>query len=226
MGWNFRKSIKLFPGVRLNLSKQGFSFSFGPRGFKTTLNSKGSCTHSFSLPGTGFRYTRRRQMTRCQAKNNRNNVSNCLNQTEMSNMLQSVLSDSFKEWGILIRIGFQDPFLIAIRFDIDFTPLSRLGIQASQRTDVFCNYICLCSCLIARKLFEISPAEEAIISISYMNHYLLSVDYLRDKLMKMNTTSHALLDIVRSFQHRLNYQDDTGFDDIVPLDANQSIRWL
>ncbi|BCQ27196.1 DUF4236 domain-containing protein (plasmid) [Caballeronia sp. NK8] len=53
MGWSFRKSFKLLPGVRVNLSKSGTSYSFGGKG--VTYNSKGRV--STSIPGTGLRYT-------------------------------------------------------------------------------------------------------------------------------------------------------------------------
>ena len=53
MGWGFRKSIKIAPGIRVNLSKSGISTSFGGKGF--TYNTRGRV--SASIPGTGIRYT-------------------------------------------------------------------------------------------------------------------------------------------------------------------------
>jgi hypothetical protein len=53
MGWSFRKSIRIAPGVRLNFSRRGVSTSFGGKGF--TYNTRGRTT--VSLPGTGIRYT-------------------------------------------------------------------------------------------------------------------------------------------------------------------------
>lgn len=58
MGWRFRKSFKLFPGVKLNLSRGGLSLSLGgspatlnigPRGPRATLGVPGSGL-SFSVP--------------------------------------------------------------------------------------------------------------------------------------------------------------------------------
>lgn len=40
MGFGFRKSIKLAPGVRLNLSKRGASVSGGPKGAKVSVNTR------------------------------------------------------------------------------------------------------------------------------------------------------------------------------------------
>lgn len=59
MGWRFRKSIRLVPGVRLNVGKKGVSISAGPRGFKTTVGTSGRTT-TVGIPGTGFSHTSRR----------------------------------------------------------------------------------------------------------------------------------------------------------------------
>ncbi|WP_322092453.1 DUF4236 domain-containing protein [Paraburkholderia bannensis] len=53
MGWGFRKSIRIAPGIRLNFSKSGVSTSIGGKGF--TYNTRGRVTAS--IPGTGIRYT-------------------------------------------------------------------------------------------------------------------------------------------------------------------------
>ena len=50
--FKFRKRIKLFPGLWMNLSKKGVSISAGVKGL--TVNSRGRST--VSLPGTGFSY--------------------------------------------------------------------------------------------------------------------------------------------------------------------------
>lgn len=56
MGFRFRKSIKLFPGVRLNLSKTGVSTSIGRPG--AMINVRGRRVRgSVGLPGTGLSYT-------------------------------------------------------------------------------------------------------------------------------------------------------------------------
>jgi hypothetical protein len=55
MGFRFRKGVKLAPGVRLNLSKSGTSFSFGGRG--ATVNVRGRRVRTtLGIPGTGLSY--------------------------------------------------------------------------------------------------------------------------------------------------------------------------
>ena len=57
MGYfRFRRSIRIFPGVRWNIGKKSSSVSFGPRGLKYTIGTQGSRT-TVGIPGTGISYT-------------------------------------------------------------------------------------------------------------------------------------------------------------------------
>lgn len=56
MGIRFRRSMKLGPGVRINLSKSGLGMSFGPRGMRYSIHSSGRTTRSVGIPGTGLSY--------------------------------------------------------------------------------------------------------------------------------------------------------------------------
>ena len=53
MGFRFRKSFKVVPGVRLNLSKSGLSTSLGGKGVTLNLSKKGHRT-TVDLPGSGM----------------------------------------------------------------------------------------------------------------------------------------------------------------------------
>lgn len=55
MGFRFRKSVKLMPGVKMNLGKKGASVSFGGRGARVTVGKKTRTT--VGIPGTGLSYT-------------------------------------------------------------------------------------------------------------------------------------------------------------------------
>lgn len=57
MGWRFRKSVKLAPGVRVNFGKRGTSLSIGGKGFRKTFSSTGRTTTTFGIPGTGLSYS-------------------------------------------------------------------------------------------------------------------------------------------------------------------------
>lgn len=56
MGWRYRKSISIIPGVRVNFGLHSSSISFGGRGFRTTYSSTGRVTRSVGIPGTGLSY--------------------------------------------------------------------------------------------------------------------------------------------------------------------------
>ena len=49
----FRRTFKIFPGVKINVSKGGISTTIGPRGFHLTFNKHG-VRQSIGLPGTGL----------------------------------------------------------------------------------------------------------------------------------------------------------------------------
>lgn len=53
MGWRFRKSVKLLPGVRLNISKTGTSWTLGGRGASINVG-RGKKYLNAGLPGTGL----------------------------------------------------------------------------------------------------------------------------------------------------------------------------
>jgi len=58
MGLNFRKSISLGNGLKLNLSKSGPSLSFGKSGMRQSINLKGQSRTTVGIPGTGVYYTK------------------------------------------------------------------------------------------------------------------------------------------------------------------------
>ncbi len=53
MAIRFRKSMKIAPGVRVNLSKSGVSTSVGGRGARVNVSKRGTRT-TLSAPGTGL----------------------------------------------------------------------------------------------------------------------------------------------------------------------------
>jgi hypothetical protein len=56
MGFRFRRSFRVMPGWRVNLSKSGVSSSFGSRGAWVTVGPRGTRT-TLGIPGTGLSYT-------------------------------------------------------------------------------------------------------------------------------------------------------------------------
>ncbi len=53
MAWRYRRSVKLFPGVRLNIGKHGISTTIGIPGASINLSRRGTYVNA-GLPGTGI----------------------------------------------------------------------------------------------------------------------------------------------------------------------------
>lgn len=58
MSWRFRRSFKIIPGLKLNLSKTGLSASIGAAPFTVNLGSRG-LYGTASIPGTGISFRQR-----------------------------------------------------------------------------------------------------------------------------------------------------------------------
>ncbi len=56
MGFRFWRRVRIAPGITMNLSKSGGSFSFGRRGAKFTVGTSGK-RFTVGVPGTGLFYT-------------------------------------------------------------------------------------------------------------------------------------------------------------------------
>jgi len=56
MGFRFRRSFGVLPGVRINLGKRGASVSLGVRGAHVTVGPTG-VRNTIGIPGTGASYT-------------------------------------------------------------------------------------------------------------------------------------------------------------------------
>lgn len=59
MGFRLHRSMKLFPGVRLNLSKSGLGLSLGAPGARISLNPKYGTRATMGIPGTGLSYSQK-----------------------------------------------------------------------------------------------------------------------------------------------------------------------
>src|SRR3978361_1697366 len=59
MGWRYRRSDKILPGLRMNVGTRGVtSFSLGGRGITVNMSKRGTKT-TYSLPGSGISYQTR-----------------------------------------------------------------------------------------------------------------------------------------------------------------------
>src|SRR5260221_11589250 len=53
MSWRFRKTFKVLPGVKLNLTRRGLSATFGAAPFSVNVGPNGVYGNA-SIPGTGI----------------------------------------------------------------------------------------------------------------------------------------------------------------------------
>jgi Protein of unknown function (DUF4236)/Bacterial SH3 domain len=56
VGWRFRRTVKILPGVRLNISRSGISTTLGPNGASINLGKRGTRT-TVGIPGTGISHS-------------------------------------------------------------------------------------------------------------------------------------------------------------------------
>jgi hypothetical protein len=56
MPFRFRKSFKIFPGVKINMSKGGVSFTVGTKGYHLNFSKRG-VRQTVGLPGSGISET-------------------------------------------------------------------------------------------------------------------------------------------------------------------------
>lgn len=57
MSYRFRKSVKLAPGVRMNVGKRGLGLSVRAPGARYSVNASGRRTTTVGVPGTGMSYS-------------------------------------------------------------------------------------------------------------------------------------------------------------------------
>lgn len=132
MGWNYRKSIKIGGGFRINISKSGIGYSWGVPGYRITKTARGTTRRTVSIPGTGFSHTQetsnrqRRQSTSLPGSHvddpiidtQSQDIISDANLDEICNALnKSSLVNTLSTWIIILGIffGFACPpvFIVA-----------------------------------------------------------------------------------------------------------------
>ncbi|WP_419024353.1 DUF4236 domain-containing protein [Emergencia sp.] len=59
MGIRFRRSIKIAPGLKVNINKKSIGITAGVRGAHASINTKGDVTKTVGIPGSGLSYVDR-----------------------------------------------------------------------------------------------------------------------------------------------------------------------
>lgn len=101
MGFNFRKSFKIAPGVRLNVGKNGISsVSVGGKGGRVSVGKKG-IRSTVSAPGTGLSYSTHQPFKSPKTKT----VQEPLLQTFSSGVSQHISHINVRKVSLLLGIG-------------------------------------------------------------------------------------------------------------------------
>lgn len=90
MGFRFRKSISIIPGVRVNLSNGAPSLSIGPRGASLSVGKNGTFAN-LGLPGTGLSYRTRIDRTARERVNTRHQADPGL-RSELELVVEKLMS--------------------------------------------------------------------------------------------------------------------------------------
>lgn len=77
MGLRFRKSMKIMPGVRINLSASGVSTTLGPKGATVSVGKRGIYAN-VSVPGTGLSFREKLNKTKAKSTQNSKGVKETL----------------------------------------------------------------------------------------------------------------------------------------------------
>ena len=85
MGLLFRKRIKIAPGIFINLSKSGASFTIGPKGANVNIG-KNSAYVNTGIPGTGL-YSRSKITHNTKRSNTSPNQDLCNSNNNKINMI-------------------------------------------------------------------------------------------------------------------------------------------
>lgn len=137
MGFRFRKSIKLAPGLRMNFSKSGASWTLGPRGASIGIGHRGTYLNT-GIPGTGIY---------------------CREKAGGSSVRQSYASTPTRD--MQIRVAINDEGILSFT-DAQGNQLSEANIEAAKKQQG--NKI---KGLIQQKCDELNDQIEALGKIHY-----------------------------------------------------------
>lgn len=109
MGFRFRKSFKIAPGIKFNVNKKSVGLTVGKRGAHFSINSKGKRTASIGIPGTGLSYTASSGGKKSKRKSTAKQQSvakTTVNTSKTVNTVNNTSKKSFKSVPLILGIVF------------------------------------------------------------------------------------------------------------------------
>lgn len=126
MGVRYRKSIKIAPGVKVNLGKKSASISVGGKGYRKTFSTTGRTTTSVGIPGSGLSYT-----TTSGGSSNSSHGASADSAADVSFHIRPAMADKNKTVALLLCIFlgyFGAHYFYAGRFGMGILYLCTFGL--------------------------------------------------------------------------------------------------
>lgn len=124
--------------------------------------------------------------------------------------------DDLLQYGSEFECGTDDPRMMTVGFTVNSAAVLRDAATLPQRVynDLLQDYVCGCAIRVARDMLALLPLRHVIINTSDSSRPILSVDFDRKSFEQIDFSTGDASDIVESFPHRMNFDSDTGFDQI------------
>lgn len=135
MGFRFRKSFKVAPGVKINVSKKSIGISAGTKGAHVSVNSSGRVTKSAGIPGTGISYVETKKINKASKDSTTSEpIDSSQDELLVSPKTETSGQKGIKHKGCLIPLG-----IVAVLFIIILlTPLTyATGITISCDKSIY-----------------------------------------------------------------------------------------
>lgn len=201
MGLYWRKSTKLFPGVRVNWSKNGPSLSVGPKGAKVNIGKRGTYV-SGGIPGTGLYY--RQKVGGGKKRNAPQAGAYSSPQPQPTDLAQSVKWSTIIGWGLILGLLLTGNLLTsaivgAVWLGIHFYKKHKQNAQnAATSTSPISSQRAPVSSPAAAPPSAPSPASDAVdvkVAVGEVEHLVKEIDNTDDK-MKLPQLYRKLMGIV------------------------------
>lgn len=163
MGLRFRKSIKIAPGVKVNLNKKSVGVTLGTKGIHYTINSNGKQTKSVGIPGTGLSYTTSSTISSPSSSASKSKQSTRKNDGNAKN--SSCFVWALKIIGIIILLSLMPSigwiigiiWLIFFRKNLSYNPAKQKACTIIVALLSVLSFILMCNSIAAKP-----PAAESV----------------------------------------------------------------
>lgn len=127
------------------------------------------------------------------------------------------------QYGSQFECGTEDPRKIFIHFNVNSGAILKQArtLPKEQYNDLWQDYVCGCSIRIARDMFALLPVRHVIVDAHDGSREILSVDFKRRPFERLDFEHLDASDTIETFDHRMSFTLQDGFQTIVPIDAEE-----